>query len=193
MKQNLNNRLLLLLFILPLLGGCVAAAVTAVGAGAAVAVDKRTTGTMIDDQSIEFKAATAIANDKTLGDNIHVNVTSYNGMVLVTGEATSEALRDQVIEIVRNIPKVNHVYDEISIAAPSSLMSRSSDALLTTKVKTRLLADEKVSGLNIKVVTDKGAVYLMGLVKRAEADQATDIARRTGGVQKVVKLFQYTD
>ena len=186
-------RLFLLLLAIPVLGGCVAAAVTATAAGAAVVVDKRTTGTMIEDQSIEFKSMTAISNDKELSDNTHINVTSYNNVALVTGEAPTEEMRQRAIEIIRSIPKVSQVYDEISIAAPSSLMSRSSDSLLTSKVKTRLLASEEVSGLNIKVVTDKGAVYLMGLITREQGDKATDIARRTGGVQKVVKLFQYTD
>jgi osmotically-inducible protein OsmY len=193
MCNKTNCRLLLLLLAIPLMAGCVAAAVTATAAGAAVAVDKRTTGTMIDDQSIEFKAMSAIADNKELSDNTHINVTSYNSVALVTGEAPTDEMRQQVIDIVRNIPKVSNVYDEISLAAPSSLMSRSSDSLLTSKVKTRLLASEDVSGLNIKVVTDKGAVYLMGLITREQGDKATDIARRTGGVQKVVKLFQYTD
>lgn len=193
MCNKTNCSLYLLLLAIPLLGGCVAAAVTATAAGAAVAVDKRTTGTMIDDQSIEFKALSAIANDKELSNNTHINVTSYNYVALVTGEAPTEEMRQRAIDIVRNIPKVSNVYDEVSLAAPSSFMSRSSDSLLTSKVKTRLLANEDVSGLNIKVVTDKGAVYLMGLITREQGDKATDIARRTGGVQKVVKLFQYTD
>jgi len=94
---------------------------------------------------------------------------------------------------VRSVPKVSHVYDEIAIAAPSSLMSRSSDTVITSKVKTRMLASDKVEGLNIKVVTENGVVYLMGLVKHQQGDAATEIARTTGGVQKVVKLFEYTD
>lgn len=186
-------RLLIVLLLPAILGGCVAAAVTATGTGAAVAVDKRTTGTMIEDQSIELKAKTALANDEEISDNAHINVTSYNTVVLVTGEAPTDAMRERIIDIIRNIPKVSHVYNEVSVAAPSSLMSRSSDSLITSKVKTRLLSAEDVPGLNIKVVTDKGAVYLMGLITREEAERATDVARRTGGVQKVVKLFQYTD
>ena len=193
MCNKTNCRLYVLLLAIPLLGGCVAAAVTATAGGAAVAIDKRTTGTMIEDQSIEFKAMSAIADDKELSNNTHINITSYNNVALVTGEAPTEEMRQRVIDTVRNIPKVSNVYDEVSLAAPSSFMSRSSDSLLTSKVKTRLLANEDVSGLNIKVVTDKGAVYLMGLITREQGDKATDIARRTGGVQKVVKLFQYTD
>ncbi|MEJ2761513.1 MAG: BON domain-containing protein [Gammaproteobacteria bacterium] len=187
------RRVCLLLLALPLLGGCVAAAVTATAAGAAVAVDKRTTGTMIDDEGIELKAMNTISKNKELADSTHINVISYNNRVLVIGEAPTEEMRQQVIDIVRGIPKVTHVYDEITIAAPSSFMSRSSDTVITSKVKTRMLANGDVSGLDIKVVTEDGVVYLMGLVGRDEGDKATQIARTTGGVQKVVKLFQYTD
>jgi osmotically-inducible protein OsmY len=97
------------------------------------------------------------------------------------------------MELVKKVDKVTHVYNELTIAAPSSLVSRSSDSYITTKVKTQLFADKNVSGIQFKVVTEKGVVYLMGIVSRAEAEIATDIARQTGGVQKVVKLFQYTD
>ncbi|MEX2525482.1 MAG: BON domain-containing protein [Gammaproteobacteria bacterium] len=185
---------LLFILILPaILSGCIAAAVTATATGAAVAVDKRTTGTVIEDQSIELKAKQSLAKHEEIKDNSHINIVSYNTVVLVTGEATTEAIRDQIIETVRDVPKVSHVHNEISIAAPNSLMARSSDSLITSKVKTRLLAAKDVDGYNIKVVTDKGAVYLMGLISREEAERATDVVRRTGGVQKVVKLFQYTD
>lgn len=182
----------LILFVL-LLQGCAAVAVTGIAAGAAVAADKRTAGTVIEDQSIESKAAHAIHDDKELSEKVHVNVTSYNTSVLVTGEAPTEEMRRRVIEIVRNIPKVSHVYNEITIAAPSSFMSRSSDALITSKVKTKLLASKEVPGMDTKIVTEKGVVYLLGLLTREQADRATRLARTTGGVQKVVRLFQYVD
>lgn len=113
--------------------------------------------------------------------------------VLVTGEAPTEELRTRLIEIVRNIDKVKHVHNEVTIAAPSALVARSSDTLVTGKVKSKILASRKLKGLNVKVVTDKGVVYLMGIISRAEAEAMTDITRQTGGVQKVVKLFEYTD
>lgn len=185
----------LLTVIIPVmaLSGCAAVAVTGIATGASVAADTRTTGTVIEDQSIELKALQALSSNKELYEQVHINTTSYNTIVLVSGEAPTEDLRRQVIEIVRNIPKVTHVHNEITIAAPSSLVSRSSDSLITSKVKTKLLANKNVAGLNVKVVTEKGVVYLMGISTRAHADVATDIARKTGGVQKVVKLFQYTD
>lgn len=190
-----KNIFQLLTVIIPvlILSGCAAVAVTGIATGASVAADTRTTGTVIEDQSIELKALQTLSANKELNDQVHINTTSYNTIVLVSGEAPTEDLRRKVIEIVRNIPKVTHVHNEITIAAPSSLVSRSSDSLITSKVKTKLLANKNVAGLNVKVVTEKGVVYLMGISTRAQADKATDIARKTGGVQKVVKLFQYTD
>jgi osmotically-inducible protein OsmY len=190
-----NHQLRTLVILLPILilNGCAAVAVTGMAAGASVAADTRTTGTVIEDQSIEFKASTALGADEEIKKLTNINTTSYNTIVLITGEAPTEILRQRAVDIVRNIERVSQVHNEITIAAPSSMMSRSSDTLITSRVKTRLLANKEVSGLNTKVVTEKGVVYLMGLSTRSQADKATDIARRTSGVQKVVKLFQYTD
>jgi osmotically-inducible protein OsmY len=191
----LRNRIYTYLFILSFifLNGCAAVAVTGVAAGASVASDKRTTGTVIEDQAIELKASESIFSDKELRESTHVNFTSFNTVVLVTGEAPTEAMRDKIINIVRNIEKVTSVHNEMTIAAPSSFMSRSSDSVITSKVKTKLIADKTASALSTKVVTEKGVVYLMGMLPREKADAATEIARTTGGVQKVVRLFQYTD
>ncbi len=191
--KNRNIGIFPLLAIIIILHGCAAVAVTGIAAGARVAADTRTTGTIIEDQSIELKAMQTLHANKELHEQVHINTTSYNTVVLVTGEAPTEEMRREVIEFIRNIEKVSHVHNEITIAAPSSLMSRSSDSLITSKVKTKLLANRQVSGLNIKVVTEKGVVYLMGILTRENGDKAADLARRTGGVQKVVKLFQYTD
>ena len=191
--RNSYLRTNFLLIVVILLQACAAAVITGGAAGVSMATDRRTTGTVIEDQSIELKAFKAFSDNKEISDKAHLNVTSYNTVVLVTGETPDEALRQQAIDIVRNIPKVTHVHDEVTIAAPSSLMSRSSDSLITSKVKTRLLADKNVKGLSIKVVTDKGVVYLMGLISREQGRMATEIARQTGGVQKVVMLFEYTD
>ena len=186
-------RLLFLFFIIPYLAGCAIAA----GGGSAAAgystLDRRTTGTIIEDQAIEIKAYRAIAADKELDEQTHINITSYNTAVLVTGESPVDEMRQKIVSIVSAVDKVKHVYNEITIAAPSSMVSRSSDVYITTKVKTKLFADKILSGLVIKVNTEKGVVYLMGIVSQKEAEIATNIARETGGVQKVVKLFQYTD
>ena len=193
MTKYKKFRLLFLFFIAPYLAGCAIAA----GGGSAAAgystLDRRTTGTIIEDQAIEIKAYRAIAADKELDEQTHINITSYNTAVLVTGESPVDEMRQKIVSIVSAVDKVKHVYNEITIAAPSSMVSRSSDVHITTKVKTKLFADKILSGLVIKVNTEKGVVYLMGIVSQEEAEIATNIARETGGVQKVVKLFQYTD
>ena len=187
-------RFCLLIGLLAHLSGCAVVAIGGAGAAAtATAIDSRTTGAQVEDQTIELKAYRALNADAELKQEAHLNVTSYNSVVLLTGETPTPALRRRAVALVKEIDKVAHIYDEIAIAAPSSLVSRSGDAYLTAKVKTRMFADEQLSGLKIKVVTEDGVVYLMGLVSRAEADRATDIARRTGGAQKVVRLFQHTD
>ena len=194
--MNIGKKLIFISLIPLLLSGCAAVVIgagAAVGTTAAVAHDRRTTGTFIEDQNIELKAAKSFDSDKEIHDSSHLNVTSYNLVVLITGETPSEDIRNRIVNIVREIPKVTHVYDELTIAAPSSWTSRSSDSLITSKVKTKLLTLKDFDGTRVKVVTDKGVVYLMGLLTKAESDDATRVAQGTGGVQKVVKLFQYID
>jgi len=193
MKLFKSLRWLILLCLIPYLFGCAAVVVGGAATAATVAVDRRTPGAQVEDQTIEVKATKAFYSDKELNDQAHLNVTSYNSVVLITGETPTDAMRQKALELVKAIDKVTHVYNEISIAAPSSFVARSSDAYITTKVKTKMFANKKLTGIEVKVVTDKGVVYLMGIVTRAESEVATDIARQTGGVQKVVKLFQYTD
>jgi len=191
--MNVGKKLIFISLIPLLLSGCAAVIIGGVPAGATatVAHDRRTTGAFIEDESIEQKALKSFSADKEIKDSSHLNVTSYNTVVLITGETPSEDIRNRVVNIVREIPKVSHVYNEVTIAAPSSWTSRSSDSLITSKVKTNLLTVDDFDGTRVKVVTDKGVVYLMGILTRPEADIATGEAQRTGGVQKVVKLFQY--
>jgi osmotically-inducible protein OsmY len=183
----------LLLPLLALLQGCVAAAATGAVTGTAIAYDRRTTGTIIEDQAIELKAYRALKSDAEVDEKTHINVTSYNKAVLLTGEAPTEELRARTVDLVRNIPEVTQVFNEITIAAPSSLMSRSSDSVITTKVKTKLFGEKGIDATKVKVVTEKGVVYLMGLLTPEEGDIATEASRQVGGVQKVVKLFQYIE
>jgi osmotically-inducible protein OsmY len=176
-----------------LLGGCAAAVVTGAAAGAAAIYDRRTTGTFIDDEFIELKAIDAIGNDQELHEQAHLNVTSFNNIVLLTGETPNEALRERTAELVRNLPKVRKVHNEIVVAAPSSMLSRTGDTWITGKVKTGLLNAHQLDAARVKVVTENGVVYLMGLVTRQEADAATDVTRQVDGVQRVVKVFEYID
>lgn len=182
-----------ILAVIAFLQGCVALAAGGAAAGAATVVDRRSAGAMVEDETIELKARQAIVSDKELDQKSHLNVTSYNSHLLVTGETPTEELKSRMEQLVSKVPKVARVYNEVTVGAPSSVMTRSSDTLITSKVKTKLAADEHIDAVAVKVVTENGVVYLMGLLTRAEADRATEVARKTGGVQKVVKLIQYTD
>ena len=173
------------------LTACAPVIVGSAATGAVVASDRRTTGTFVEDQAIELKIKNAILANKTLDKQTHINITSFNTNVLLTGEAVTEESRNQVIKIARDTEKVSHVFNEITIAAPSAMVARSSDTLLTTNVKSRLLANKDVAGSKIKVVTEAGVVYLMGLVTRTQGDTAAKVASQASGVQKVVKLFEY--
>ena len=183
----------LLLPALAALHGC-APLVVAGGATAVIAAqDRRTVGSFIDDETIEWKAVTAINAVESLKKEVHINVTSVNGTALLTGEAPTIELRDGVLTQVRGVPGVRRTVNEIRIGPPSTLADRSNDSWLTGKIKTRLVGVENLQSAQIKVVTENAVVYLMGLVKKDEAESATEAARQVGGVQRVVKLFEYLD
>jgi osmotically-inducible protein OsmY len=178
-----------------MLGGCAPAVVVGgAAATASVAHDRRTAGAVVEDQAIELRIKSALS-DAGIDKQSHINVTSYNGVVLLSGEAPTEALRSSAGDLARNAQKVRRVHNEIQIAAPSSAMTRSSDAWLTTKVKAALLRIKMANfdATRIKVVSENGTVYLMGLVKRAEAAAVTEQAQQLQGVQRIVKLFEYLD
>ena len=161
---------------------------------ATVAHDRRTTGAVVEDQAIEMRIGNRL-RETGIRKQVHVNVTSYNGIVLVSGEAPSEDLRTRIGDITRTSEKVRRVHNEVQLAAPSSMMTRSSDTLITSKVKTALLSVdiEYFDPSLVKVVTENGTVFLMGLLNHAEAEAATAEAQRVGGVQRIVKLFEYLD
>jgi osmotically-inducible protein OsmY len=187
------SRFCCLLAMLPLLQACAGAVVATGVAAGAVAVDRRTTGTMIDDQTIEIKARQAFLSDSQISRKAHVSPTSFNGVVLLTGQAPNVELKARAEELVTSIPKVRSVHNELVVAAPSAMITRTSDTWITGKVKSNLLASDFMDATRTKVVTENGTVYLMGLVTRAEGDQAARIAHRIGGVQRVVKVFEYLD
>ncbi len=174
------------------LAGCIEAVVVGGATGAVMATDRRTAGSFIDDESIEIKASAAISKDDSLKD-VHINVTSLNGVVLLTGEAPTESQRDKVLTHVREVPRVRRTVNEIRISPPTAYSARFSDSWLTTKVRSKMTGDDKLDSLQIKVVTENGVVYLMGLAKKAEGERAAELASQIGGVQKVVKLFEYQD
>lgn len=174
-----------------LTSGCAGVLVGGAATSAVVANDPRTTGTFVEDQSIELKALELLAGDAELSEQTHVSVTSYNQVVLLTGQAPSEALRAKVRATIASIAKIRHIHDELAIAAPSSLASRAADGYLTTKVKTRLLGTAELAATRVKVVSEAGVVYLMGLVPPDQAARAAEVASETAGVTRVVKLFEY--
>ena len=168
----------------------------AAAAGGAVAYSRRSAGTMVDDEKIEIQALRSVRTDDEIGRSLHISIISYNGVVLMVGQAPTQDIRNRAETLVSGVPKVRLVHNEMIIAAPSSLATRSSDTITTSRVKTSILGiskGEDSPGLRTKVVTENGIVYLMGLLTHNEADAVTEAARQVGGVQRVVKLFEYTD
>jgi osmotically-inducible protein OsmY len=193
--MTLNKRLPLLVTVFIIIfstSGCVAPVLVAGAAGgASVAHDKRSNQTMIDDEVIETKGKDAIYADEKMAKRLHVNITSFNHVVLLTGEALSAAERDKVVNIVRNLDKVRVVHNEIRVADLTDFSSRTNDTWITSKVKTKMLATKGFDSTAVKVVTEDGSVYLMGLVTKREGDQAAAITREISGVKRVVKMFEY--
>ena len=156
--------------------------------GSMMAIDRRTAGTQIEDEGIELRAASALRT--TLGDRVHVNITSFNRQVLVTGEALTALDRQQVEQVVGRMENVRSVVNEVAVMGHTSLSQRSSDVLVTSKVKAGLVDARDLSVNAFKVVTERGTTYLMGRVTKREADRATEIARGTNGVLKVVRMLE---
>ncbi len=155
----------------------------------------RSLGNKIDDQFLAPKVSSEISRSHTdLNDTTsHIVVTSYNGVVLLAGQTPRADLKSLAEQAARRVQGVKRVHNELQVLAPSSPLARSTDALLTTRIKTAMLADNTVPGSQIKVVTENGIVYLLGLVTRAEANRATAVVQGVGGVQRIVRLFEYTD
>jgi len=179
-----------------LLSGCVPVVlVGGAAATASIAHDRRTTGTIVEDQAIELRIRNALGKDEDISKQTHINVTSYNAIVLLSGEAPSQTLRTRAGEIARSDKQVRRVHNEIQIAAPSSAMTRSSDSWITTKVKSSLVGLD-IKGFDpsrVKVVTENGTVFLMGMVYHKEADAVVARTQQVSGVQRIVKLFEYLD
>ena len=171
-------------------GGCAVVVVGAtVGAGTLVAMDRRSASVRAGDQGIESKVTKA-ASDRW-GISAHINVTSYDGKVLLTGEVPTPAVRDEIAEIARATEYVRGVTNELLVGPESTVGGRTQDAYITSKVKARLIESKKFDANNVKVVTERRTVYLLGLVSPAEGDAAADVAASTSDVLRVVKLFEY--
>ena len=173
---------------------CIFVAGAAAGAAAiAVVYDHRTIENTLDDTRIANKIANKIKHTEVLDEESHVEVTVFNQVVLLTGETPDPAWRMRAEELAKQVRGVTRVYNQITIEGPTSTLTRTSDSWITTKIKSQMLANQDLKSSSIKVVTENGAVFLMGIVNRDQADIAVDLARQVSGVQKVVKIFQYAN
>jgi osmotically-inducible protein OsmY len=186
------RNLFLLVSLALSLQGCIFVAGAAAGAaGVAVVYDHRKLEKVLKDQTITKSIYDKINANLALRENTHIEVSCFNQIVLLTGETNNTAQRQQVEAIAQNTTDVTKVYNELTIKGSTSSLTRASDSWITTKIKTEMLATKDLKSGTIKVVTENGTVYLMGLVTREQADMAVDIARHVSGVQKVLKIFQY--
>ena len=179
--------LALLATAVPALQGCFPVVATGVAVGVMAVIDRRSVGAQTEDETIEWKAGSRL--DK-YGKEAHINVTSYNRKLLITGEAINEETRDKIGELARGIDNVQQVWNEMTIGGPSSLSNRSNDAYITSKVKARFVDGQKFAPQHVKVVTEGATVFLLGIVNERESQAAIQIARTTDGVRKVVNLLE---
>ena len=194
--RNINTicNILIVALSAVIINGCAGVVVGGAATGVAVVHDRRSAGTVIDDQGINWKISAAIFNDKELSSPSHINTTVYNSVILLSGETPSEDLKIRANAIAARTSGNKKIYNELVIASPTSLTSRTNDTYITTKIKTALLDIGGIEGFDVtrvKVVTENSVVYLMGLVTSQEADAVTDKARNVSGVAKVIRLFEY--
>lgn len=187
-KKRLMTSLLLGAALLPALQGCFPVVAAGVGGSVLAALDRRSMGTQTEDETIEWKASAR--QRENFGEKVHVNFTSYNRKVLLTGEAPSAEIRAEVERLTASVAGVQGVYNELAVAGASSFSARSNDTYITSKVKARFIDAARFQANHVKVVTEAGTVYLLGLVTQREADAAVELTRTTAGVRKVVNLME---
>ncbi|MCC7547220.1 MAG: BON domain-containing protein [Burkholderiales bacterium] len=189
---NIKNTAILLgiVAVTPALQGCPAVLVAGVGTAAVVADDRRTTGVFVEDQNIELKVAHEISKKYGKTNGVDVRGTSYNRFVLLNGEVPNGDIRSDIEALASGVENVRNVQNEIQVGPPTTTQQKAADSATTSKVKTGLLKAKNVQANHVKVLTRDNVVYLMGLVSAQEADIATEVARTTGGVEKVVRVFE---
>jgi osmotically-inducible protein OsmY len=160
-------------------------------AGAPAAKDRRAAGVAQQDEEIELKAGGRLTERRFEG--VHAHFTAFNRRLLITGEAPTDAVKGQVADLVHDLPDVREIANELVVAPPAGQAARNDDGYLTARIKTRLVDDKRFSPNHLKVVTENGVAYLIGLVKREEGKAAAEVAARTPGVRRVVKEFEYLD
>ena len=190
--KNITKRIFILCTLAAALQGCIFAAGAAAGAAAiAVVYDHRTIKNTMQDTHTANLIADKYKAIPQIRDNSHIEVTVFNEIALLTGETSSTDVRQDAEEIAKNTHGVFKVYNQITLQGPTSSLTRTSDAWITTKIRGEMLAADNLKSSSIKVVTENGVVYLMGIITQKQADSAVEIARQVSGVQKVVKIFQY--
>ena len=152
---------------------------------------QRTLGNYIEDNSIEFKAKVNINKGSQALSQSNISVNSFNGQVLLTGQVPDEGTKNEATEVVKQLREVRKIHNELEISGPTSMMIRANDTYLSGRVKAQLIADKRTHGMRIKVVSENGTVFLMGLVTRQEGDLAVDVIRNIVGVNRIVKVFEY--
>jgi osmotically-inducible protein OsmY len=192
MNKRAAATLLGIAAIVPLLQGCPAVLLSGVGTAAVVADDRRTTGVFVEDQNIELKVANEIGKKYGVTNGVDVRGTSFNRFVLLNGEVPNEEIRNDIGAIAAAVENVRNVQNEIQVGPPTTTQQKAADSATTSKVKTNLLKSRDIQTNHVKVLTRDNVVYLMGLLSSEEADTATEIARTTGGVEKVVRVFEIT-
>ena len=191
MRPQMKLFALLLVSISTLsLQGCFPLVATGIGATVLMVDDRRSTGIYVEDENIEWKARGRLIERFK---DTHVNVTSFNLNVLLTGEVPSEQMKQEIGDAIRGIASVKNVTNELTVGGNTALTARTNDTFVTTNVKTRFINNGKFSINHVKVVTEAGTAYLMGIVTREEGDAATELARTTSGVSRVVKVFEYIE
>lgn len=176
-----------------LLQGCVAAAIggAAVAGATKVATDPRSMGTQIDDETLEERVKSALYKDQQIKSEARINITSYSGRILLTGQVPNENLREVATSLAKGVQNVNDVYNEVRVAPKVSFSQISKDAWITSQIKSKMLVDSKVKTSDVKVVTENNEVFLMGNLTHDQSNAAAEIARNVSGVTKVIKVFNY--
>lgn len=187
--MKLSLKLLAAIALATQITACVPVVVGGAAAGGAMAADRRTSGTYVEDENIELKATKSIFD--ALGEESHVNITSFKGNVLLTGEVPDEKAKTKAGNTVLAIENVKSITNELVVGPKTSISSRTNDTYLTSKVKAQFVTENRFQANFVKVITENSVVYLMGYVTHKEAEDAAEIARNTSGVSRVVKVFEY--
>ena len=173
-----------------MLQGCVAAVLGGAAAGAKVATDPRTVGTQVDDETLELKVENALDKDAQIRSEARINAVSYSGRVLLIGQVPTTSTKETATSLTQGVLGVTEVYNELQIGPKVDLAQISQDGWITTQVKSKMLVDDRVKTTDVKVITEKGEVFLLGNVTQAQGNAAAKIASKISGVKRVVKVFK---